>query len=332
MYKKFLTISVAAYNAEKTLEKCLNSMVTAKNVDDIEIIVVNDGSKDRTLEIARSYAEKYPQSVIVIDKENGGHGSTINASVSRATGKYYKIVDSDDWVETENLEKLVDTLKSDDVDLFVNSYFEADENGNHTNLISASNHIFEENIVYHFEDIALDFTEAHMHKMTFNAELVKKMGPVIDEHCFYVDIEYVGFLLAKVNTVKFLYYPVYDYLLGYEEQSVSKISMIKRREQHKKVVSRMIDFYLSTKDTSNRSEFLRRYISFVTRSQYMIYFNLPVTESKKEFSGFDKIVPDCFFDLPGVGKKMSVLIKLLRIKNYRFYIFLMTILKTLKMI
>lgn len=318
---KQLTISVASYNAEKTLKKCLDSMVKARCIDDLEIIVVNDGSKDSTSEIAHSYAEQYPQSVIVVDKENGGHGSTINASVIKATGKYFKIVDSDDWVETENLDKLVELLKSECADLVVNSYYEADLNGNHTKTIKASDYPFEENKTYSFENIALNFTKAHMHKMTFKTELVKQMGPVIDEHCFYVDVEYVGFMFAKVNTVKFLYYPVYDYLLGYEEQSASNSSMIKRREQHKRVVNRMMEFYNSEKDESNRSEFLRRYVASFVGRQYKIYILMAENDGdgKKEFLDFDKTVYPCFLKSPGIRRELLPVVKIIKFHKGLFF-------------
>ncbi len=296
-------------------------MVSVKCINDIEIIVVNDGSKDSTSEIAHNYAEKYPQSVVAFDKENGGHGSTINTSVIKATGKYFKIVDSDDWVETENLDRLVEMLRTDDVDLVVNSYFEADLNGNHTKTIKVSDYPFEENKTYSFEDIALDFTKAHMHKMTFKTELVRQMGPVIDEHCFYVDVEYVGFLLAKVNTVKFLYFPVYDYLLGYEEQSASNKSMISRRAQHKKVVNRMMEFYKSNKDESNRSEFLRRYVASFVGRQYKIYILMTENdgEGKKEFLDFDKTVYPCFLKSPGIRRELLPVVKIIKFHKGLFF-------------
>ncbi len=318
---KVLTISIAAYNAEKTIEKCLDSMVNSRCIDDLEIIVVNDGSKDQTLEIAKRYADEFPQSVIVVDKENGGHGSTINASVIRATGKYYKIVDSDDWVETNNLEKLVEILKSEDADLVVNSYYEADYEGNHNKLIKASDYPFQEKTTYHFEDIALNFSKAHMHKMTFKTDLVRQMGPVIDENCFYVDVEYVGFLLAKVNTVEFLYFPLYDYRLGYDEQSASIKSMIKRREQHKTVIMRMTEFYDSVRDESNRSEFLRRFVASFIGRQYKIYILMSRDDGngKEEFIEFDKTVRPCFLRAPGIRKELLPVIKLLKTCNYMLF-------------
>ena len=119
---KVLSISVAAYNAAQDLSRCLDSLVNTSVADFLDIIVVNDGSKDETLALARSYEQRYPDIIRVIDKENGGHGSTINASIPEAMGKYYKIVDSDDWVDKEGLERLVHALMETEADLVLNPF------------------------------------------------------------------------------------------------------------------------------------------------------------------------------------------------------------------
>lgn len=101
---KILTVSIAAYNADWCLKKCLDSFIASKYLDLLDIIVVNDGSKDNTAAIASEYVKKFSASIRLINKENGGHGSTINTSIDNAMGKYFKIVDSDDWVDTEALD------------------------------------------------------------------------------------------------------------------------------------------------------------------------------------------------------------------------------------
>lgn len=124
---KILTITVPSYNTEKYIDECMPFLLDDSIVDDIEILVVSDGSKDKTVEVATKWSEKYPQTIRVIEKENGGHGSTINRGILEARGKYFKVVDGDDWVKTENLVKLVEFLKETDVDLINNPYFEHDE-------------------------------------------------------------------------------------------------------------------------------------------------------------------------------------------------------------
>lgn len=114
MMNKILTISIAAYNIEKYVNETLDSFVIPEVMDDIEIILVNDGSKDGTGKLARSYESEYPNTFIIVDKENGGYGSTINTSVEIASGKYFKTVDGDDWVDRQGFIKLVEYLKRSD--------------------------------------------------------------------------------------------------------------------------------------------------------------------------------------------------------------------------
>ena len=104
---KTLTVSIASYNVEKFLRETLDSLCSPDIIEDIEVIIVNDGSKDSTVSIAREYVKKYPESFILIDKENGGYGSTINSSLSIANGKYFRILDGDDWVDTNEFSLFV---------------------------------------------------------------------------------------------------------------------------------------------------------------------------------------------------------------------------------
>ena len=104
---KILSVVIPTYNMEKYLEKCLNSFIYNEGADELEVLIVNDGSKDNSVNIAKEFEKKYPNIFKVIDKENGGHGSTINAGLKVASGKYFKVVDADDWVETDELKKLI---------------------------------------------------------------------------------------------------------------------------------------------------------------------------------------------------------------------------------
>ena len=123
---KILTISVAAYNSEGWLTRCLDSFVIDEVMDKLEVIIVNDGSTDGTHDIASEYCSRYPDVFRLIDKKNSGHGSTINTSLKAATGKYYKLVDSDDWVEKAGLIKLVHALEKTDADLVLNPFYEVE--------------------------------------------------------------------------------------------------------------------------------------------------------------------------------------------------------------
>ena len=119
---KILSIAVPVYNTEKYLRRCVDSMLVSSILENIEIILVNDGSKDGSINIMNEYKEKYPNTVVVIDKENGGHGSTINAALKVATGKYFRVLDSDDWFDSYNFEIFVNKLKDEDTDLVITNY------------------------------------------------------------------------------------------------------------------------------------------------------------------------------------------------------------------
>ena len=110
---KVLTVLVPTYNVEKYLRRCLDSLLLPEVFEEIEVLVVNDGSKDGSADIARAYEKKYPQTVVFVDKENGGHGSTINVGIEKAQGTYFKVLDSDDWVNIGDFIEFVKRLKED---------------------------------------------------------------------------------------------------------------------------------------------------------------------------------------------------------------------------
>lgn len=121
---KILTISVAAYNVEKTLDKTLDSFNDSRVYDDLEVLIVDDGSKDGTRLVAEKYEAIAPQTFKYVGKENGGHGSTINKGISLATGKYFKVIDGDDWVDTDRLVDFIDKLKNLDSDMVLTNHTE----------------------------------------------------------------------------------------------------------------------------------------------------------------------------------------------------------------
>ena len=124
---KILTIVIPTYNMEKYLDKCLSSLIMPRNMDDLEVLIVNDGSKDSSLQIARRYEALYPQTFIVIDKDNGNYGSCINCGLKNASGKYFKVLDADDSYNTENLCNYLDFLRYLDIDLIMSDFLIIDQ-------------------------------------------------------------------------------------------------------------------------------------------------------------------------------------------------------------
>lgn len=319
--EKILTISVAAYNAAGDIDHCLKSMLNSDVVDMLEIIVINDGSKDNTAEIVHSYELKYPGIVKLINKPNGGHGSTINTSIGIASGKYYRIVDSDDWVDKTGIERLVEWLQNHEVDLVFNPYYEVDA------LCKCKKKL---NVPYaKSQPIGVVQTMEStkglmlwMHSVVFKTDVVKRMGPIIDENCFYVDAEYVIFPILYVTNFVCLDFPVYMYLLGTESQSMNMNNLISRRNQHLKVVKRLVEFYGKNKKNlsySMRSAVLHR-IRDVALTQYKIYSKTNDSEMVVETREFDKWLREHDEEVyMGMSCKFMLFIKLSRKFHFKFY-------------
>lgn len=320
---KILTISIASYNAEKDIPCCLDSFIKTNVLDKLDIIVVNDGSSDNTSQVASEYANKYPNSIRVVDKENGGHGSTINSGITNAKGKYFKIVDSDDWVDKEGLEDLVSYLENNDVDLVINPF--------HT--INYSDH----KILQIFDDKPDNFNyrevysvyklngseELHMHAMTFRTEIMKKVGPVIDEHCFYVDMEYCIYPLAYVSNCAYLELPVYEYLLGSQTQSVSVSSFIKRRNEHKNVVQSLINYYKnkSCYIADSLDRIIVRRINQAIYTQLAVYLQMKSKTGKNELQDFIGFIRNINFNIDNQfsSKFKRLFWNLFELSNYQLY-------------
>lgn len=279
---KIITISIAAYNVEDTLERALDSLLCSRSiVDRIEIIVENDGSIDRTREIAEEYKAKYPESIIVNNKQNGGYGSTINESIGLATGKYFKQLDGDDWFETENLERFIDFLEKCDSDLVYSPHYIIkleDETENRTQIDSFNN----------FTDTTLSLLkhaipeDIGMHGLAIKTELLKKNKIKISEKCFYTDFEYVFYPVLFADTFSIFRLPVYNYLLGREGQSVSLTGEKKHYKDRIKVFMRTADYYEENKKSivTIKKDFLGKKLANLAGDMYNSIL-LAVEETKQ---------------------------------------------------
>ena len=287
---KVLSVSVAAYNVENCLEKCLESFINSGVLQDIEILVIDDGSKDKTAEIALNYQQMYPNSIRLISKKNGGHGSTINRGIVEACGKYFKTVDADDWVEIDGINKLVNYLKSSEADVVLNTFYTVNASSSqkekNSPIISDG---MDSQRIYRFDSVCSRFA-LYMHAITFKTNVLKNMGPIIDENCFYVDTEYTIFPIKMVDSVVFLDFPVYDYLLGTATQSMNMANMIKRRDQHLRVTKRLIDYYNQEfcNLSDEKQELIRRRVESVIRMQLNIYLSMEGSSSYQEVIEFDR--------------------------------------------
>ena len=319
---KILTISIAAYNAEKDIARCLDSLVRSRILKQLDIIIINDGSIDGTENAARKYVEKYPGSIRLVNKSNGGHGSTINASIQLAAGKYYKILDSDDWVDSENLERLVRYLRENETDMVLNPYCEVSFSNHKTIKLMNPNGAGIECEVKHGLDELDSSIILYMHSLTFKTQIIKKMGAVIDENCFYVDMEYSIFPLLYVKSFSCLSYPVYQYLIGSQNQSMNMENLIKRREQHLKVIKRLVKYYNENVGCMHPlvCDIIALRIKYAVYQQYKIYLHMLPEEGYAEVKEFDvwlKRQGEEIYD--GPKGKIMMFIRFNRGTNYKMF-------------
>ena len=250
-------------------------LIDKRIIDDIEILVVSDGSKDDTVNVASKWQKKYPQSIRVIEKENGGHGSTINRGIIEATGKYFKVVDGDDWVKTENLVKLVEFLKQIDVDLINNPYFEHDEVTKKETLMMKLQ--IQSHKINDYEKIVEEIKIPPMHTVTYRTEILKNNNIHIDEKMFYVDVEYITFPLPFIKTQVYLDFPVYVYRVNSGTQSMAIDNMVKNRAMHLAMLKHEWKFIkgLPKSMVPTVKKVLKQRFSELILAQYVINLSIP---------------------------------------------------------
>ena len=244
---KYISFAIPCYNSEAYMEKAINSILVGG--EDVEIIVVNDGSKDGTQKIAERYQEKYPTIVKAVEKENGGHGDAVNCGLAHATGKYFKVVDSDDWVDKEALKKILDAVKGfvdadSPVDMVISNYVYEKVGMKHKKVIRYDN-VLPQNQVFRWDDIGRFRLDQYilMHSVIYRTEMLKLCQLELPKHTFYVDNIYVYYPLPFVRKVYYLDVDFYRYYIGREDQSVNEKVMISRLDQQIFVTKTMIDMY-----------------------------------------------------------------------------------------
>lgn len=242
---KLITFAIPCYNSEKYMSKAIKSLLDF--IDDIEIVIINDGSKDRTLEMANKFKKQYPKDIKVIDKENGGHGSGVNAGLKIAEGLYYKVLDSDDWVDHDALDKTIKTLKklkkrNKCVDMFIVNYVY--EKGDKPKVVRY-NKVLPKDKIFGWNEVGKFKTGEYllMHSVLYKTELLKKSGLKLPEHTFYVDNIFVYYPLPQIKTMYYLDVDFYRYYIGRDDQSVNEKNMIKRIDQQLFVTKEMINFF-----------------------------------------------------------------------------------------
>jgi glycosyltransferase involved in cell wall biosynthesis len=258
------------------MSKCIESVLVGG--EDVEIIIVDDGSTDKTAEIADEYAEKYPTIVKAIHKENGGHGDAVNVGMANATGYYFKVVDSDDWLAEEPFRKVLETLKkvieekADDdtrpeLDLLIANYV-YDKVGRRRKRVMRYTGALKENEILTWETSKIKFRKYQyvlMHSIIYRTKLLKETRLLLPKHTFYVDNIFAFVPMMNVKTLMYLNVDLYRYYIGREGQSVNEQTMVKRIDQQIFINKELINYFSKKRDELNPQlyKFLLQYMDMM---------------------------------------------------------------------
>jgi len=252
---KALTIIIPAYNVSQYIEQGLDSLISDMNILPLlDIIVVNDGSNDDTLSKTYTYCKRFKESISVIDKANGGHGSVINVGIKAAKGKYIKVLDGDDWVKQEGLKELVEYIKKTESypDVIINPFEKVWEDGKRETINFEQIEV--ERSVDYREVIRYGYTLS-LHTLTIKREIYQNNNiPEIDTKISYDDMEYMLYPVPYINSIVFLKKIVYEYRLGLPEQSMNPEQMKKKLPMHTKVIESLSNYYCSKQDLFSESQ------------------------------------------------------------------------------
>ncbi len=336
---KYISFAIPCYNSEEYMDKAIESIL--KGGEDVEIIIINDGSKDRTLEIAKRYAQQHPSIVKYVDKENGGHGDAVNAGLQNATGLYFKVVDSDDWVDEKALLRVIETIKSlvkeeKMVDMVLSNYVYEKVDAKRKKVIHYQNVVPQDKVIT-WKEIGHFRIGQYilMHSVMYRTELLKMCNLQLPKHTFYVDNIYVYYPLPYVKSFYYINVNLYRYFIGRDGQSIAEQTMIKRIDQQIYVTKTMIDMYdLKKLGNKKLSSYMLNYLAIMMTVSSILAIrskdekNL---EKKKELWGYLKSHDELTYrkirygilgqsmNLPGEpGRKVSSLAYTIAQRLYNF--------------
>ena len=265
---KLLSFAVPCYNSEAYMEKCIESLLPGGK--DVEILIVDDGSSDRTAEIADAYAAQYPDIIQAIHQPNGGHGAAVNTGLKHASGVYFKVVDSDDWLDRDSylrvLKRLRTLIKLNTLpDMFLANYVYEKEGSKHKAVMRQKG--FPKEKMFSWDDVGHMFKGHYilMHSVIYRTQMLHDCGLQLPEHTFYVDNIYVYKPLPYVKNMYYMDVDLYRYYIGREDQSVNEQTMIRRIDQQIRVNKIMFADVnlLAVKDKKCR-RYMFNYLEIVT--------------------------------------------------------------------
>ena len=316
--EKTLTVCVAAYNIERYIDDLMESLIASRVMEDIEILLIDDGSSDNTFEKAADYQQRFPKTVRLISKQNGGHGSALNMGIREAAGKYFRTLDGDDWVDPINFAYLVRCIKHIDADAVLSDIYSCRPNGKIQKEYFPA---LEDDTLYTFDQLASTVQWMSYHTIVFRTELLRSAGFALDEHCYYVDTEYITYPVPFVETVRFLPDFVYRYRINRAGQSMGVKQMQKYAENYDHVFGSLLRFYDSEIVQScgaKKKRYIANIIARTTAARIRVFLSLPTNrENKEALIRFDESLKK---DHPEIYRaNINKAVSALRKSNYLLY-------------
>ncbi|OZG69504.1 glycosyltransferase family 2 protein [Bifidobacterium eulemuris] len=303
---KTLTFVVPAYNMETYLERCVHSLTAADRIDDIEVLIVDDGSSDGTAAMADAFEQRMPGIVRAIHQNNRGHGGAVNHGIAEASGMYVKVVDADDWVGPESLEQVMEVLRAQatsesPVDMVVVNYV-YDKVGKRRKHVVNFRHAMKSGAVLSWDDLG-HFGLAEyilMHALIYRTDVVRASGMQLPEHTFYVDFIYAYQPFPWVKTLMYVDTPFYHYFIGRDGQSVQTDVMIRRVDQLRLINRIMTE---ATPERGTVPDGLYRYmIHFLAIQSSVTSVFLILSRDKENYAKKDQLWADMREYSPTIGR------------------------------
>lgn len=282
---KILTIVIPSYNVESTLRETVESLIVPDTQmrECLDILIVDDGSKDGTPALADQLAQEFPGIVRAWHKENGGHGSTINVGIEQGYGKYMKVVDGDDWLSTDALEVYLKILRETDADVVATDYYHCYMNDGRREVVKSSQLPYGK--ILRFADV-WDQYSFFMHSLAVKTDLLRNQPHRIDERCYYVDVEYDSLVAIVIETVLYVDLKLYNYRLQQAGQSVSVEGWMKHYPEHARVTNTLIAWYQELTTANNKRQdriaYIEKRIIRSVSGHYTIGLGFP-GDARKEF-------------------------------------------------
>lgn len=283
--EKILSVIVPSYNCREFLEKGIPTFLDPNVLDSLDIIIVNDGSTDDTAVAAERFCREYPNSIRLINQENKGHGGALNTGCAAAVGKYLRIVDADDWVETANLYPFVEFLKNCESDVVLTDYDTVDISNGEVRLRSMPKETVGKEMT--LEELMQDRVNNEqilsLHGITYRTDFYQGCSIKLTEHVFYEDVQYTTIPCCFAQTLTPAGLLIYHYRIGDVNQSVSDVNQLKRISHVEKVLDRLMEEFARVEDTMDPGQY--RFYCIKVRSLLLRYYTTVLLLEKNRKKG-----------------------------------------------